>query len=89
MKNDVIFVILCIFVINLKYNLMRLMTKEDKITAKYVLVAWAVLLVCVCIWPDFFTQQLFESTTAMWVSIGAMAVISFFMPAFVRRLRGK
>lgn len=38
------------------------MTKEDKIKAIYVLVAWAVLIVCVCIWPDFFTQQPFEST---------------------------
>ena len=42
-----------------------------------------------CIWPDFFTQQLFESTAALWVTIGAMTVVSFFLPAFVRKLRGK
>lgn len=37
----------------------------------------------------FFTQQLFESTAALWVTIGAMTVVSFFLPAFVRKLRGK
>ncbi len=80
------------FVMKLKHCNLKtvlLMNREDKITAKYVLVVWAVLIVCVCIWPDFFTYQLFESTAAIWVTIGAMAVISFFMPAFVRRLRGK
>ena len=81
-----------IFVMKLKhYNLetVLLMNREDKITAIYVLVVWAVLIVCVCIWHDFFTHQLFESTAAMWVTIGAMALISFFMPAFVRKLRSK
>ena len=69
--------------------MVKLMDREDKITVIWIVVAWAVLIVAMCIWPDFFTQQLFESTAALWVTIGAMTVVSFFLPAFVRKLRGK
>lgn len=69
--------------------MVKLMDREDKVTAIWIVVAWAVLIVAMCIRPDFFTQQLFESTAALWVTIGAMTVVSFFLPAFVRKLRGK
>lgn len=44
--------------------MVKLMDREDKITAIWIVVAWAVLIMAMCIWPDFFTQQLFESTAA-------------------------
>lgn len=65
-----------------------IMEKEDKKAVVWILAVWAVLIICICIWPDIFTRQLFEDERALWITLGAMFAISCFLPAFLRKVRG-
>ncbi len=65
------------------------MNREDKIRAVWIVSAFIVLIVCVWIWPDFFTTQLFDSQAALWITIGVLFAVSCFVHVLLRKRRDK